>query len=72
VTEYVLATAVRMIVTKTNGYETAMPLARRAYDIFRQRQTAMANYDAGQEASRRDGRRFLEIFIAGQYETGAK
>ncbi|RUW66793.1 hypothetical protein [Mesorhizobium sp. M4B.F.Ca.ET.049.02.1.2] len=72
VTEYVLATAVRMIVTKTNGYEAAMPLARRAYDIFRQRQTAMANYDAGQEASRRDGRRFLEIFIAGQYETGAK
>lgn len=72
VTEYVLATAVRMIVTKTNGYEAAMPLARRAYEIFRQRQTAMANYDAGQEASRRDGRRFLEIFIAGQYETGAK
>ncbi|MDX8437387.1 hypothetical protein RFN25_28690 [Mesorhizobium abyssinicae] len=72
VTEYVLATAVRMIATKTNGYEAAMPLARRAYDIFRQRQTAMANYDAGQEASRRDGRRFLEIFIAGQYETGAK
>ncbi|WP_210213468.1 hypothetical protein [Mesorhizobium sp. M4A.F.Ca.ET.090.04.2.1] len=44
---------------------------RRANDVFRQRQTAMANYDAGQEASRRDGRRFLEIFIAGQYEAGA-
>ena len=70
--EYVLTTAVRMIVTKTNGYEAAMPLARRAYDVFRQRQTAMASYDAGQEASRRDGRRFLEIFIAGQYEAGAK
>jgi tetratricopeptide (TPR) repeat protein len=70
--EYILTTAVRMVVDKTHAYAVVMPMARRALDVFRQRQLAMADYDAGQEAGRRDRRRFLEIVIEGEYDTRSK
>ncbi|MGN6304539.1 MAG: hypothetical protein ACTHNH_06975, partial [Mesorhizobium sp.] len=46
----------------------AMPYARRAMEVFRQRQQAYANYDAAQESGRRASRRFLEVFIGGAYD----
>jgi hypothetical protein len=65
--EYILTTAARMVVDTTSSFDAALPLARRAFDVFRERQKAMSGYDAGQEASRRDRRRFLEMLIAGEY-----
>ena len=66
--ENVLTTAIRMVVDKTGSTAGTMPYARRALELFRQRQQAVANYDAAQESSRRTGRRFLEMFISGAYE----
>lgn len=66
--EYALTTAVRMVVDKTGSTAAAMPYARRAFAVFRQRQQAYANYDAAQESGRRASRRFLEIFIGGAYD----
>ena len=65
--EYILTTAARMVVDTTSSYDAAMPLARRAFAVFKQRQDAMSGYDAGQEANRRERRNFLEILIAGEY-----
>jgi len=66
--EYALTTAVRMVVDKTGSTAAAMPYARRAMEVFRQRQQAYANYDAAQESGRRASRRFLEVFIGGAYD----
>lgn len=66
--EYALTTAVRMVVDKTGSTAAAMPYARRAFEVFRQRQQAYANYDAAQESGRRSSRRFLEVFIGGAYD----
>ena len=65
--EYVLTTAVRMAVGNTGEAVASLPLARRAFDVFRERQKAIAGYDAVQEAGRRDRRRFLEMLIEGEY-----
>jgi len=65
--EYVLTTAVRMAVGNTGEAAASLPLARRAFDVFRQRQKAIAGYDAMQEAGRRERRRFLEMLIQGEY-----
>jgi len=65
--EYVLTTAVRMAVGNTGEAAASLPLARRAFDVFRERQKAIAGYDAMQEASRRERRRFLEMLIEGEY-----
>lgn len=65
--EYVLTTAVRMAVGNTGEAAASLPLARRAFDVFRERQKAIAGYDAVQEAGRRDRRRFLEMLIEGEY-----
>jgi tetratricopeptide (TPR) repeat protein len=69
--EYMLTTAVRMVADKTGAYTDAMPAARRAFEVFKQRQKQIAGYEAAQESSRRERRRFLEIFIAGAYEEAA-
>lgn len=66
--EYGLTTAVRMVVDKTGSTAVAMPYARRAFEVFRQRQQAYANYGAAQESGRRASRRFLEVFIGGAYD----
>ena len=65
--EYILTTAARMVVDTTSSYDAAMPLARRAFAVFKQRQDAMSGYDAGQDANRRERRNFLEMLIAGEY-----
>jgi tetratricopeptide (TPR) repeat protein len=65
--EYVLTTAVRMAVGNTGEAVASLPLARRAFDVFRERQKAIAGYDAVQEAGRRDRRRFLEMLVEGEY-----
>lgn len=65
--EYVLTTAVRTSVSSTGEAVAALPLARRAFDVFRERQKAIAGYDAMQEAGRRERRRFLEMLIEGEY-----
>jgi len=65
--EYVLTTAVRMAVGNTGEAVASLPLARRAFDVFRERQRAIAGYDAMQEAGRRERRRFLEMLIEGEY-----
>ncbi len=64
--EYVLTTAVRAADNRGAG-AAALPLARRAFDVFRERQKAMAGYEAAQESGRRERRRFLEMLIAGEY-----
>lgn len=66
--EYALTTAVRMVAGKTGSTAAAMPYARRAFEVFRQRQQAYANYDAAQESGRRSSRSFLEVFISGAYD----
>lgn len=66
--EYALTTAVRMVADKTGSTAAAMPYARRAMEVFRQRQQAYVNYGAAQESGRRASRRFLETFIAGTYD----
>ena len=65
--EYVLTTAVRMAVGNTGSTTAALPLARRAFAVFRERQRAMAGYEAVQESGRRERRSFLEMLIAGEY-----
>lgn len=69
--EYVLTTAVRAVDNRGSA-EAALPLARRAFAVFKERQKAMSGYDAGQEANRRERRRFLEMLIAGEYASQAK
>lgn len=66
--EYMLTTAIRMVVNKTGSTAAIMPYARRALDIFKRRQQSFADYDAAQESTRRSNRRFLEIFIRGTYD----
>lgn len=65
--EFIFATATKMAVQTESPNATVLPLARRGFDIFRERQKAMAGYDTGQQASRRDRRRFLEMLVAGEY-----
>ncbi|MEP9385968.1 hypothetical protein [Mesorhizobium sp. KR9-304] len=65
--EFIYATATKTAVQTQSSNETVLPLARRGFDVFRDRQKAMAGYDTGQQASRRDRRQFLEMLIAGEY-----
>ena len=64
--EYVLTTAVRAVAHR-GSVAAALPLARRAFAVFQERQKAMAGYEAAQASGRRERRRFLEMLIAGEY-----
>lgn len=70
--EFILATATKMAVQTQSSNATVLPLARHGFETFRDRQKAMAGYDAGQQASRRDRRQFLEMLIAGEYAEAGK
>ena len=61
--EYILTSAVWQAVVNAVRPETVLPVARRAFDAFRDGQRAMAGYDSGQEAARRERRRFLESYL---------
>lgn len=65
--EFIYATATKTAVQTQSSNATVLPLARQGFDVFRRRQKAMAGYDAGQQASRRDRRQFLEMVIASEY-----
>lgn len=67
--EYILTTATRLAVNLAQGYDQALPVSRAAYAAFLERQASMATYEAGQEAARRDRRRFLETHVGLLFET---
>ncbi len=67
--EYILTTATRLSVNMAQAYRQTLPVSREAYAVFLQRQGAMASYEAGQEAARRDRRRFLETHVGLLFET---
>ena len=51
--EYILTTAVWQAVINSVSHRIVLPVAREAFDAFREGQRAMAGYDSGQEAARR-------------------
>ena len=61
--EYILTSAVWQAAINAVPPETVLPVARRAFDVFREGQRAMAGHDSGQEAARRERRRFLESYL---------
>lgn len=67
--EYILTTAVWQAVINSVSYRTVLPVAREAFDAFRDGQRAMAGYDSGQEAARRERRRFLESYLDTLYDS---
>ena len=68
-TEYILTTAVRQATVNSVPPQAVLPVAREAFAAFRARQSEMAGYDSGQEAARRERRRFLESYLDTLYET---
>lgn len=67
--EYILTTAVWQAVINSISHRTVLPVAREAFDAFRAGQRAMAGYDSGQEAARRERRRFMESYLDTLYES---
>lgn len=67
--EYILTTAVWQAVINSVSARIVLPVAREAFDAFRDGQRAMAGYDSGQEAARREGRRFLESYLDTLYDS---
>ena len=70
-TEYVLTVATRMAIGHAGAYLQALPVSIAAYDIFKQRQQTMADYETGQDAARRERRSFLEMHIGALFWTSA-
>lgn len=70
--EYILTTAVWQAVINSVSHRIVLPVAREAFDAFRDGQRAMAGYDSGQEAARREGRRFLESYLDTLYESAGE
>lgn len=66
--EYILTSAVWQAVVNSLPYQMVLPVAREAFAIFREGQRAMAGYDSGQEAARRERRRFMESYLDTLYE----
>ncbi len=66
--EYILTTAVWQAAINSVPPETVLPVARQAFAAFRARQREMAGYDSGQEAARRERRRFLESYLDTLYD----
>lgn len=67
--EYILTTAARMAVGYALAFRQALPVSSAAFAAFERRQKTMGDYEAGQEAVRREHRRFLETHIGVLYET---
>jgi len=61
--EYILTAAVRLAVGHAPAFRQALPVSNAAFAAFEQRQATMRSYEAGQEAVRRDRRRFLETHV---------
>lgn len=70
--EYILTTAVWQATINSVPPRTVLPVAREAFAAFRARQSKMAGYDSGQEAARRERRRFLESYLDTLYEAEAQ
>jgi len=70
--EYILTTATRLAVNLALAYDQTLTVSRAAYAAFLERQASMATYEAGQEAARRDRRRFLETHVGLLYEISKK
>lgn len=70
--EYILTLAVQHAAAYGMPAETVLPVARRAFAVFRDGQREMAGYDSGQEAARRERRRFLESYLDTLYEAGGQ
>lgn len=67
--EYVLTTAVRLALAWQGEGSQILPVAEEGFAAFKQRQASMSGYDSGQEAVRRERRRFIESYMASLYET---
>lgn len=67
--EYILTTATRVATNATRSYEKTLLISHEAYAAFLKRQGTMASYEAGQEAARRERRRFLETHLELLYDT---
>lgn len=67
--EYILTAAVRLALGHAPAFRQALPVSSTAFAAFEQCQKTMGSYEAGQEATRRDRRRFLETHIGILYET---
>lgn len=67
--EYILTAATRLALGHAPAFRQALPVSSAAFAAFEQRQKTMGSYEAGQEAARRDRRRFLETHIGILYET---
>ena len=63
-----MTSAVWQAVVNSLPHQTVLPVAREAFAIFREGQRAMAGYDSGQEAARRERRRFMESYLDTLYE----
>ncbi len=61
--EFILTMAVHQAALHGAAPETLLPLARDAFTEFTQRQRLMRDQSSGQDAARRERRRFLETFI---------
>jgi tetratricopeptide (TPR) repeat protein len=61
--EFILTMAVHQAALQGAAPETLLPLARDAFTQFTQRQKLMRDQSSGQDAARRERRRFLETFI---------
>lgn len=70
--EYILTSAVWQAVVNSVPYQIVLPVAREAFAAFRRRQAEMAGYDSGQEAARRERRRFLESYLDTLYEADGR
>src|SRR5690606_26159894 len=60
--EYILTMAVHQAALRGAAPETLLPLARDAFAEFTRRQRLMRDQSSGQDAARRERRRFLETF----------
>lgn len=67
--EYILTAAARLAVGHALAFRQALPVSGAAFAAFERRQKSMGNYEAGQEAARRERRSFLETHIGVLYET---
>lgn len=67
--EYIMTSAVWQAVINAVPHQAVLPVAREAFDAFRAGQRAMIGYDSGQEAARRERRRFLESYLDALYDS---
>ena len=70
--EYILTAAVWQAVVNSVPHQAVLPVAREAFAAFRRRQGEIAGYDSGQEAARRERRRFLESYLDTLYEADGR